>query len=292
MEETPRCVDLTGDAIDAAAHAFGANGVITEVTLPLAPTYDWVEMLVSYPTWGQALEAGWTVTHHEGLWLKELSAVEAPAPYQYFARYRKYLESGDHVLCILAAPNAVEPLSDKLKRLGGRIAYQSDQLSDTDRKGLTRLHHLTWNHTTLQARRVDPEITYLQVGIPVDRPLETLDAISRQFPGELIGHVEFVRASGRVYASSLPLLHYQNAERLLEISLWLEAAGCTCYNPHSYRLEEGMHSDVDPVQLQMKKDHDPKGLLNPGKMIAWEDAEYRFDPAVHRPFPGLQKAKS
>ena len=292
MEETPRCVDLTGDAIDGAAHAFGANGVITEVTLPLAPSYDWVEMLVSYPTWSQALEAGWTVTHHEGLWLKELAAVEAPAPYQYFARYRKFLESGDNVLCILAAPNAVAPLSDKLKRQGGRIAYQSDQLSDTDRKGLTRLHHLTWNHTTLQARRVDPEITYLQVGIPVDRPLETLDAISRQFPGELIGHVEFVRASGRVYASSLPLLHYQNAERLLEISLWLEAAGCTCYNPHSYRLEEGMHSDVDPVQLQMKKDHDPKGLLNPGKMIAWEDAEYRFDPAVHRPFPGLQKAKS
>ena len=256
MEETPRCVDLTGDAIDAAAHAFGANGVITEVTLPLAPTYDWIEMLVSYPTWSQALEAGWTVTHHEGLWLKELAAVEAPAPYQYFARYRKFLERGDNLLCILAAPNAIVALSDKLKRQGGRIAYQSDQLSDTDRKGLTRLHHLTWNHTTLQARRVDPEITYLQVGIPVDRLLKTLDAI-RQFPG----NSSATSSSSELRDGSTPHCRCFTT-RMLSACLRSRYGSKPRAAPTTslLRLEEGMPATWSR-QLQMKKDHDPRVCL-------------------------------
>lgn len=291
MEQTPRCIELTGDAIDAAAHAYGVNGVITEVELSLAPAYDWVEMLVSYRDWNAALEAGWAVTHHEGLWLKELAAVQQPAPHRYFTRYREYLEPTDNTLCILVAPNAVSPLLANLEKLGGRVAYRSDKLTESDRKGLTRLHHLTWNHTTLQARKVDPDVTYLQVGIPVENPLDVLGQISKLFRDELIGHVEFVRASGRVYATSLPLLHYKSPERLLEISQMLEDLGCTCYNPHTYRLEEGSHRGVNKAQLELKKDHDPKGLLNPGKMIAWENEHYEYDLSTHYPYEGLQSNK-
>ncbi len=105
------------------------------------------------------------------------------------------------------------------------MAYRSDKLTESDRKGLTRLHHLTWNHTTLQARKVDPDVTYLQVGISVENPLDVLGQISKLFRDELIGHVEFVRASGRVYATSLPLLHYKSPDRLLEISQRLEDLG-------------------------------------------------------------------
>ena len=34
---------------------------------------------------------------------------------------------------------------------------------------------------------------------------------------------------------------------------------------------------TDAVQLAFKREADPKGLLNPGKMIAWENPDFDFD---------------
>ena len=37
MEDEPRALELRGDAIQKVNHAYGTNGVITEVEMPLAP---------------------------------------------------------------------------------------------------------------------------------------------------------------------------------------------------------------------------------------------------------------
>jgi hypothetical protein len=34
---------------------------------------------------------------------------------------------------------------------------------------------------------------------------------------------------------------------------------------------------VDPAQLAFKREADPMGLLNPGKMLAWDDPSYGKD---------------
>ena len=35
---------------------------------------------------------------------------------------------------------------------------------------------------------------------------------------------------------------------------------------------------TDAVQLAFKRETDPKGLLNPGKMIAWDDPNFDYSP--------------
>jgi len=47
----PRTLELTGDAIHKASHAYGVNGVITEVEMPLAPAYDWVDVIAAFDDW-------------------------------------------------------------------------------------------------------------------------------------------------------------------------------------------------------------------------------------------------
>ena len=62
MEREPRCVDLNGRDIEQALHAYGTTGVITEVEMPLLPAPHWTEMLIGFPDWEAALEAGWRRT--------------------------------------------------------------------------------------------------------------------------------------------------------------------------------------------------------------------------------------
>jgi FAD/FMN-containing dehydrogenase len=45
MEAEPRVLDLTGRDLQKVSHAYGTNGIITEVEMPLAPAYDWVDVL-------------------------------------------------------------------------------------------------------------------------------------------------------------------------------------------------------------------------------------------------------
>ena len=45
---------------------------------------------------------------------------------------------------------------------------------------------------------------------------------------------------------------------------------------------------VDDRQLRFKREADPKGLLNPGKMIAWDDPDWPFDRMYA--YPKLQPA--
>jgi len=237
---------------------------------------------------GRCLEAAGALGGNPGLWLKQVGAVQAPAPETYFLRHRKFIETGEHLLCLLVAPNAVAPVLDTADAHGGRLAYRSDTATEEEAKGLPHLHHLVWNHTTLRALRVEPDITYLQVGFPEGDEIAACVEIARRFEGEIINHVEVTTGRSGVRMSALPLVRFTSTERLLALMAELEAMDCPVWDPHSYTLEEGGRADADPAMRALKAAWDPKGLLNPGKMIAWEEPSYRRDPARRYAFPGLQ----
>jgi hypothetical protein len=97
--------------------------------------------------------------------------------------------------------------------------------------------------------------------------------MSALFPDELIPHLEFQRFGGRVTASGLPLIRYTTAVRLNEIIAAHEAHGVSIANPHVFTLEDGTrHKRADADQLGFKRQVDPYGLLNPGKMRSFVPA--------------------
>ena len=152
------------------------------------------------------------------------------------------------------------------------------------------MFELAWNHTTLRALRVDPAWTYLQVLYPFPNQLELASKMERMFPGELISHLEFVRFDGDVTCFGLPLVKFTTEQRLEEIMDLHNENGCPIFNPHRYTLEEGGMKQTDEIQLAFKRQADPKGLLNPGKMIAWDDPDYDFGTGKTWLFKGLKQA--
>jgi hypothetical protein len=136
---------------------------------------------------------------------------------------------------------------------------------------------------------VDPSITYLQVryGFPDHRAL--VEDIRAAFPGECLQHLEALRMGGKVGFAGLTLVKFTTEERLNEIIRIHEEKGAMVFNPHRYTLEEGGRQTVDDRQLAFKREADPKGLLNPGKMIAWDDPDWGYDQMYA--YPRMQAAQ-
>jgi hypothetical protein len=85
----------------------------------------------------------------------------------------------------------------------------------------------------------------------------------------VVMHLEYIRVEGKVLPAALQLVRYSTAERLAEIIGYHEKKGAFIANPHTYVLEDGGRKIVDETQLKFKRQVDPYGLLNPGKMRGW-----------------------
>ncbi len=272
----PTVMDLTGDDIAKASHAYGTTGVILEVEMPLAPAYPWVDLIVSFPELEAAVRYGESLAAADGLLLKNVSVVDGHVT-PYFKRHAPYLRPGEAAAIVMAAPFAVRDTLNLARRAGGTVTMRSDELDDATRAKLPVAFELGWNHTTLRALRVDPAITYLQVLYPQPGIAEKVMRMASHFGAELPTHLEFVRFDGAVGCFGLPLVRFTTEERLQEIIKIHEDAGCPIFNPHRYTLEEGGMKQTDAVQLNFKRRADPKGLLNPGKMIAWDQPDFTYD---------------
>lgn len=287
MEAEPRTLELTGMDLHKVTHAYGTNGVITEIEMPLTAAYDWVDVLVSFEDFNEAATVANELGQADGLLLKEIAVIQAPLPQDYFLRHKPFLKDGESLVALMVAPQSLDAVLALVNGSRGELIFRADKLSASELKGIPPVYELTWNHTTLRGLRVDPSITYLQVLYPYPRQLEKVRRIGEIFGDEVPGHLEFVRFDGNVTCFGLPVVRYTTPERLEEIMKIHEAEGCPIFNPHRYTLEEGGMKQTDEVQLAFKKEADPKGLLNPGKMVAWDNPDFDFSGQTYL-FPGLQ----
>jgi FAD/FMN-containing dehydrogenase len=277
MEASPRILELSGEDLHKVAHAYGTNGIVTQVEMPLAPAYNWIDVILGFGDLRAATEFANALGEQDGLALKNLAVVAAPIGHDYFLRHKKFLPRESHLVIAMAADFAVESLLAYARRTSGcDLLMRSDRLSPEEAKGLPPGYELGWNHTTLRALRVDPAITYLQVLYPFPNQVELVTRIHERFGDEVLCHLEFVRFDGKVTCFGLPLVRFTTEERLEEIMAIHEEMGAPIFNPHRYTLEEGGMKQTDEAQLAFKREADPQGLLNPGKMIAWEDPDYDY----------------
>jgi len=287
MEAEPRVLDLTGENLHKVTHAYGTNGIITEIEMPLTAAYEWIDVIVSFDSFADAARFGDALGCQDGILTKLIAPIAAPVPFLYFKRHQKFLMEDRSICAVMVAPQSLDAFHAFTRRFGGEIAFDASTASEDDRKGLPPNFELAWNHTTLRALRVDPSITYLQTLYPFPNQIELVTRMDKMFPGEVWSHLEFVRLDGQITCFGLPLVRFTTEERLDEIIRIFEDNGCPVFNPHRYTLEEGGMKQTDAVQLEFKREADPQGLLNPGKMVAWDAPEFDFADGRTYLFKGL-----
>ena len=275
VEETPRVLELRGDDVLKATHAYGCNGIITECEIPLAPVQPWVDVIAAFDTFEQALDFGTALGHADPIVKKLITPIAAPIPQDHFRPLKPYLPDGKHIVIAMIGVTAMEPFELLAADHQGRVVYRKGPGDSND---VPPLYEFTWNHTTLQVLKTNKEVTYLQTLFGPDDYRDKILHMIEAFGDEVPMHVEFVRMGGRLGCFGLQVVNYTTEERLREIIAYHEAHGCPIFDPHTYILEDGGMKEIDEVQLAFKRDADPKGLLNPGKMRAWWE-----HPAGERP---------
>jgi FAD/FMN-containing dehydrogenase len=277
VEPTPQVVELRGRDVLKVMHAYGVNGIITEVEVPLAPGHPWCERIALFPSLKAAARFAHVFTECDGI-AKKLVTVHDPQVVPYLRRLAPFAEPGAAMVIVMVSEPQAEAFELLVADHGGKVSFRRDaeaasKVAFLEASGLQPLYEFTWNHTTLHAIRIDPTITYLQLRFPPANNLELVDWVAERFRDEVLLHLEFQRRLGKVTCSSLPLVRYTTPARLDAIMAELDAKGVAVSNPHTFVLDNAGWKRVDAPQAEFKRLADPLGLMNPGKLVQWETRE-------------------
>lgn len=259
MEKQPRVMELKGDQVQNVLHAYGTTGIITELEISLAPAYPWQEAIAIFADFMTAAKFGQALSDSGGV-VKKLVSIHDADISKYFTALRNYIPQEKHCALLMISEYDFAAFEDLVREYQGEITYSK---SATEAIKGTSLLEFTWNHTTLHARSVDRNLTYLQTFYFT---LERLEQLYQEAGDEIMIHLEFLRAGGKAVPAGLQLIRYSTEERLNEIIRHHESLGAFIANPHVYTIEDGGNKQIDPQKVAFKQRVDPFGLLNPGKM--------------------------
>jgi len=267
MEAEPRLVLHEGQAVHEILHAWGTNGVITQIWLALAPAVEWAQCAVAFDTFEAAYDFSERIAKSPE-WTKRLvTTFEWPIS-SFFAPVRQYAPDGKALIFFMIAAAQLAAFETAAREAGGEISYSGAYLGLRTRPLLS---DYTWNHTTLWAMKTDDAYTYLQCAFDPANVRDQLRRLKERFGSEILFHMEFWKnGEGVMIPGAIPVVYYTTEERLNEMIDFCRAIGVFVANPHVNYVEGGGRYRADNVQLLAKRRYDPKGLLNPGKMLTFE----------------------
>ncbi len=245
VEENPRVIVLEGDDVQKVVHAYGTNGIVTELDIALARAWPWAECIASFKEFGAAVRFAQALGEADAIVKKEIAPIDWGAA-KYFKPLAGHLREGEAIVVLMIAEPSLEPFKDLLAEHGGSCVFE--RLPGADENDIPPLYEFTWNHTTLQALKVDRSVTYLQTLFPPPDHVALALKMHAHFGDEVVMHLEFVRLQGKVACFGLQVVRYTTPERLKEIIDFHNANGCPIFDPHTFLLEDGGMRVVDEAQ--------------------------------------------
>ncbi len=266
MESEPRIVLHEGEAVHEILHAWGTNGIITRVWLALTPAVEWSQCIAAFDTFNAAFDFAEKIAIGS-VWTKRLVTVfEWPIP-SFFTPIRQHAPEGKTLIFFMIASSQLSELETAVQDARGSVTHSGIYPGLNARPLLS---DYTWNHTTLWAMRADDAYTYLQCGFNPDTVRDQMKQLRERFGQEILFHMEFMKnGEGRVVPGAIPVVYFKSEERLNDMIDFCRKIGVFVANPHVNNVEGGGRYRADNVQLIAKLRYDPKGLLNPGKMITF-----------------------
>ena len=207
----PRVLELHGRDVFPVVHAYGTNGVITSVEVPLARAQPWTDVTASFSSLDAAAAFALDVANAPAIVKRAVTVFQAPLPHEFLdadsllhtadTAWPEELKDGAarHVCLTQCAAPSVGPLERLASERGG-VLSKVCKAAEASRQ----MYEFGWNHTTLHALKRDKAVTYLQSVLEPERAIELVGRVEKEFsPSELMQHLEVVNFNGRVRVRSV-----------------------------------------------------------------------------------------
>jgi len=263
VEAEPRVAQLTGDRVNLVHHAYGSNGIVTEVEMPLAPAWPWREQVVVFPEFMTSVQFAHALATADGIVKKLISVIGGPI-WRMMRTLRPYGREGTDgmVLAMVAAP-LVDAFRALVAEFGGEITSDAAEGQGPYR---IPIYEMSWGHTRMHVNREHPDIVS-NVGLYLDPDLVGAIARSHRRFRHMEGmHFEVKRFDGQLSFQGSPFFRYQGDAQLAEVMRGMAEDGAMVANNHTFLVKEGGMKSVDGEDAAFKQAMDPHGLMNPGKL--------------------------
>jgi FAD/FMN-containing dehydrogenase len=266
MEAEPRVVLHQGAAVHEILHAWGTNGILTRIWFALTPAVEWSQFTAAFDTYEEAFLFAQVIAERSE-WTKRLVTVfEWPIP-SFFTPVKHVVVEDKTLVLMMIATDQLDALRNAAESAKGEVTFTGVY---TGPRTQPLLSDYTWNHTTLWAMKADPTWTYIQAGFSPTNCMEQFRLLRERYGKEILFHIEFMKnGEGVIIPGAIPLVYFTGEERLNELIAYCREIGVFVANPHVNYLEDGGRFRADHIQLKAKQKYDPRGLLNPGKMISF-----------------------
>ena len=299
MEAEPRMLELTGDDLQKVSHAYGTNGIITEVEMPLTAAYDWVDVIVGFDDFMHAAALRRRRSaEQDGILSRRSPPIAAPVPHDYFLRHQQvHPARARRVVVLMVAPHAIDAFAGLHRRAArARSCFRSDTAASRAQGPAAGLRaDLEPHHAARASGRSGDHLsagrsTRSRTSSKVVRTMTTL--FGDEVPGASRIH-PLRRQDHLLRPAARPLHHARSGSTRSSAST--RTMGCPIFNPHRYTLEEGGMKQTDEVQLAFKREADPQGpaqsrqddrLGKPGLRLP-----LRQDVPVQGPGPGAGRCR-
>lgn len=262
VEEAPRVIELNGSECNLVNRTFGTTGLLTELRLPVQPATAWRDLIIAFEGFERAVAFGQAWCQAQGV-QKRLCSISDGRLAGFFKPFEAVIPPRAAIAGLMVAPSGLTATAELAAAFGGRIVLEQETAA-AERDDGCPVYEVAFNHATLQVLKQDRSFTYLQ---SLYSDPAVLHSLAEMLGDEVMWHVEFLGFEGRHVMNGLPVIRYSTEQRLNEIIALHERAGAPVANPHVYTVEDGSrYKRLAGDQLGFKRNVDPQGLLNPGKM--------------------------
>ncbi len=167
LQDPPQVLDLLDADIQKAHHAYGSNGIITEVEIALTEAVEWQHTITLFDSYDAVLRFGLEVGQRSidrGIDVFQLSAVERRIT-PYYAGLRERLQDADAMFAQVSPATLAGLRRAGARRWAGALVVRGSE-AELLAQGLPSVTECAYNHTTLEALKSDRGVTYLQVAYP------------------------------------------------------------------------------------------------------------------------------
>jgi FAD/FMN-containing dehydrogenase len=263
MDGSGRLVRVTGEELVPFVHVYGVTGVLVEVEVRTDPAREWSAVYASFDSYAALVAA------HRGLLaLDEVPRLASGDEPPLVASLTTPLDPDRWSLRVIVPTTGVAALRAHLEDAGGLVVGTVDDYAETD-----RLSGMSYNHPVWFFQRAHPDETWFHLetsGMPLwDRP----DEVRAVYDGDVWLHLElFAHGPGAMLVA-----RYTGEAELVAGMARLEALGVGVHSPHQWYVDRSVELARDTARAT-----DPKGLLNPGKLVAGVGHDSRVNIGVVR----------